>query len=640
MKKVFLMCVALLGIVMTTNAYTERNLLQKTADLQKLKQSLVLNQKWVPYPDYSDRAGWDKMLGDWKQEYIARGEKSLHYEWITIKATDYLTFERTGDRSTMENPYFRNERALCDLIMAEIAEGKGRFLDQIINGTFHFCEMTTWALAAHTDHQPSGRVLPTMGTDVFDIFAGDIGTIMAWTHYFLGKEMDKVDPEISRRIRYEVKHRILDTIVDGPHIFWMVDKYEPGMQIINWTSWSCFNALMCYMLIENDIDRLARGVYRTMQIMDKYINYFQEDGACEEGPSYWDASPGKLYDYLQHLDYATAGKVNIFKEPIVRRMGEYISRAYIGNGWVVNFSDAPSHGGGNPSLAYRFGKAVGSQELMSYGAFLEADRGPSPMPSGKDISRSLQTCLVREEFAQASAQRQTPATAWYPNTELCYIRDAKSGFTFAAKGGYYIGGHYHCDLGSFILYKNNVPMFIDLGAGTYTRAYFREELRYDYRVVQSDYHTVPKVNGFMQGHSNEYRTASASFNERSKTFTTDLATAYPSEAGINQWLRTYTLKNGVLKINDKFSLKDAKVANELNFMTWGKVDGSKPGIVTIQVEDQKLTFTYDTKTFNCEVEKADLQDPKVHKAWNDSIYRIRLVAKATPNAGSYTCTIK
>ena len=80
MKKVFLMCVALLGIVMTTNAYTERNLLQKTADLQKLKQSLVLNQKWVPYPDYSDRAGWDKMLGDWKQEYIARGEKSLNYE--------------------------------------------------------------------------------------------------------------------------------------------------------------------------------------------------------------------------------------------------------------------------------------------------------------------------------------------------------------------------------------------------------------------------------------------------------------------------------------------------------------------------------------------------------------------------------
>ncbi len=37
---------------------------------------------------------------------------------------------------------------------------------------------------------------------------------------------------------------------------------------------------------------------------------------------------------------------------------EYMSRSYVGNGWVVNFADASAQGGGDPLLIYRFGKAV------------------------------------------------------------------------------------------------------------------------------------------------------------------------------------------------------------------------------------------------------------------------------------------
>ena len=41
---------------------------------------------------------------------------------------------------------------------------------------------------------------------------------------------------------------------------------------------------------------------------------------------------------------------------MIRRMGEYMSRSYVGNGWVVNFADASAQGGGDPLLIYRFGK--------------------------------------------------------------------------------------------------------------------------------------------------------------------------------------------------------------------------------------------------------------------------------------------
>ena len=59
---------------------------------------------------------------------------------------------------------------------------------------------------------------------------------------------------------------------------------------------------------------------------------------------------------MQILSDGTGGRISLLNEPMIRRMGEYMSRSYIGNGWVVNFADASAQGGGDPLLIYRFGK--------------------------------------------------------------------------------------------------------------------------------------------------------------------------------------------------------------------------------------------------------------------------------------------
>ena len=70
--------------------------------------------------------------------------------------SDRLSGVRTsGDRAIMESPFGKNNSALGSLFMAEMAEGKGRFVDQIINGVFASCEMTSWALSAHLDYRRS-----------------------------------------------------------------------------------------------------------------------------------------------------------------------------------------------------------------------------------------------------------------------------------------------------------------------------------------------------------------------------------------------------------------------------------------------------------------------------------------------------
>ena len=80
----FFLCLSILKV----NGYTEKNLLQKTATKEEIKSALILDQKWVPYPDYYDRSGWDKLMGSFKSDYIKRGEQALEYNWIVIKATD------------------------------------------------------------------------------------------------------------------------------------------------------------------------------------------------------------------------------------------------------------------------------------------------------------------------------------------------------------------------------------------------------------------------------------------------------------------------------------------------------------------------------------------------------------------------
>jgi hypothetical protein len=645
-------------------AGTERNLLQKTANPSIVAESLLTGRKWVTYPSYTDRRGWDMLLGDWKEEFIRRGEKQLDYEWSVVKATDYIEFERSGNRRVMEDPFGKNNRAIADLLMAELAEGKGRFMDQLVNGVFLSCEMTSWALSAHLGVQRSNRSLPESTEHVIDLTAGDLGSLLSWCYYFLHREFDGINPEIARRLRAELQSRILDTYMREDRFWWMAFDYKPGMMVNNWNPWCNFNVLQCFLLLENDPDLLARAVYRTMVSVDRFINYTRSDGACEEGPSYWGHAAGKMYDYLQLLYDATGGTVGVFNEPVIRSMGEYISRSYVGNGWVVNFADASARGGGDAPLIYRYGKAVNSDEMMHYAAYIAGsaekdgaghgtetgrDTTPGkvaarqreeknlPPPSGRDVFRTLQTCLFRREMEQAEPKHQTPDYTWYPETEFCYMKNG-SGLFFAAKGGYNNESHNHNDVGTFSLYVNTVPVFIDIGVGTYTRQTFSNE-RYTIRTMQSNYHNLPLINGIPQSFGAAYKAAETAFDRANRTFSLNIAGAYPETAGVKHWKRSFTLKNGTLRISEDFELTGTETPNRINFITWGKVDTGTPGIVRIETNGEKVRLVYDRHVFNVSVETVRLDDARLSDVWGHEVYRLSLNAKTKTAKGRYTYTV-
>ena len=437
-------------------------------------------------------------------------------------------------------------------------------------------------------------------------------------------------------MRKAIKERILDPYMNDDEMWWMAFNWKPGEIINNWNPWCNSNALQCFLLMENNKDKLAKAVYRSMQSVDKFINFVKSDGACEEGTSYWGHAAGKLYDYLQILSDGTGGKLSLFNEPMIRRMGEYMSRSYVGNGWVVNFADASAQGGGDPLLIYRYGKAVNSDEMMHFAAYLLKGRKPYAT-MGNDAFRSLQSLLCCNELAKATPKHDMPDVTWYPETEFCYMKN-KNGMFVAAKGGFNNESHNHNDVGTFSLYVNTIPVIIDAGVGTYTKQTFGKD-RYTIWTMQSNYHNLPMINGVPQSFGQNYKATDVVCQPKKRFFSANIATAYPKEAEVNSWTRAYSLGDKQLTITDNFSLKSAKESNQVNFLTWGKVDISVPGKVTIDVQGQEVTLEYPGE-FTATVETINLPDTRLSNVWGTEIYRIALKDKDARLTGKYKFVIK
>lgn len=634
MKKLFIIAVAALCAI-TAPAYTERNLISSRIGKDELKEILVPDQKWVKFPAYTDRAGWDALLGDYKEEYIRRGEVALSHDWPRVKATDYLEFYRSGNRKIMEDPLSANNNAVGDLLLAELAEGKGRFIDQLINGAYAASEMTTWSLSAHIHRRSPKSSLQPYDKPVIDLSAGDMGNLFSWVYYFMNAEFDKVNPEISRRLRHELKTRILDPYLDYDKWWWDGSRNYKGGMLNNWTPWCLSNVLLTAMLMEEDRDRYAEIAYNTVLGMDKFLNYIKGDGACEEGPSYWGHAAGKTLDYVELLSQATGGKVDMGNEKLIKDMGEYIARSYVGDGWVVNFADASARGGGDPFLIYRYGKAVDSDLLKSFAAEQLTD-GSIPS-NGRDIYRTFASFGIVPELKSWLSDYKCPEYTWYPETEFCYI-STQQGLFFVAKGGFNSESHNHNDVGTFSLWADKYPVIIDAGVGTYTRQTFNNKERYKIWTMQSGWHNLPVINGYEQQYGRKFKARDTKAGRNS--FEVNLKEAYPSEAGINSWIRTYKINGREVRINDRFDINEVKSPNIVNFISRGDIDASTPGVVYIDSNGHRTALYYDASRLAVKVEDKELTDPRLSNVWGAKISRISLTDKKMTNKGTYTFRVK
>ena len=633
--------------------------------------------KWFPYPRYSDRGGWDSLIGDNKAFLIKAGEKYADFQWKSVPATAYLAYERTGERGIMEAPLKENRLALNSLVLAELAEGKGRFIDQIINGVWHLSHMPSWVLSAHLPRQASKRALPDPAEQIIDLGSGALGAQLAIAYHFFKDEFDKVDPVISRAVYGAVKKQILDPYLNPDEQrpnWWLAFDMTSANTVNNWNPWCNADVILCFLLMENDPVILDKALAQSAKSVDKFLAYVKTDGACEEGPAYWGHAAGKLYDYLQIMSDASGGRFSIFDDPQIRSMGEYISRSFVNAGWVVNFADASARLSYAPALIYNYGCAVNSNEMLDFAIYnlgnvkkqnfsrpkptvwtdgyrcLESLRYIPQMTSRVDVLNERLASGATFEALRAELRTHVPSFTWYPETEFCYMLN-DDGWFLAAKGGHNNESHNHNDIGTFILYVDGVPMFVDAGVGTYTKKTFSKD-RYTIWSMCSDWHNLPIINGITQKFGRNYRSASvkAVNGKSAKSFTLDISGAYPQESRCQSWVRGYKLTSKSLVITDTYSLTQRNAVDVTNFMVQGTVylQGEKTpsgyvvkaGEVVVCNGDICMSLTY-PKTMTPSVEVMILDDSRFTNVWGDSLRKISFTSSSSaPLKGKYEFLVR
>jgi len=615
----------LLGLQLS--AAKERNLLMNHISKEEFAKVLAEGTSWIPFPAYSDRAAWEKISPEVRAEVLKKGEEALKFDWPTVKASYYMDYVRTGNRQAQEQPQVQRQEAVQYLALSELIEGKGRFIDALADGVWALCEQSTWVQAAHLHRQKAGVGLPDPDEPIIDLAVGRIGAILSWVHYYFAAEFDRISPFIAEKLRRTIYEKVLNPYYSRD-FYWM--GFGGGM-VNNWNVWCNFNAMQCILLMEKDHQKRVDAVYKAMRSIDKFINYYPDDGGCDEGPGYWSNAGGKLFEGLELLHLVTGGRVNIFQEEIIKNIGRYIYRAYISDPYTVNFADAgPRGGGGNPALVYRYGKAIGDPIMQGFGAFYYQKRNmASEAPSGGTLDNLIRNLFEANEIATAKTAEPLFAYNWLPDLQFATARDKENdrkGFFFAAKGGNNDESHNHNDVGTFILYYNGLPALIDVGVGTYTGQTFSTD-RYSIWTMQSGYHNLPVINGTDQKFGRRYAARDVSFKSSAGTavFSVEIAGAYPPEAAVKSWQRSYRLNRGKnFIISDKYTLSEIKSGTALHFMTSCKTTIPKAGVIRLEGTGFTLDMLYDASKLTATTEIINLDDRRLAGSWGNSLTRIKL----------------
>lgn len=618
---------------------TSASILTGNYTVDQLSNWLVASETRAPYPKWG--AAWKDLPRRVRISQIDIAEAKLGTTIPQVTASLLLEFSQNGNRSRHGAIYFEKRNRLAQAVAAECLEQKGQFLNEITNLIWSICEESFWVIPAHYGpYVASG--LPDAESEYVDLFAAETGALLAWTHYLLADQLDSISPALNTRILTEIDERILQPNLTQTRFWWMGLE---GQDLNNWTPWVCSNWLTCVVLTEQDPRRKAEAVHKIMGCLDRFLDAYPADGGCDEGPGYWGRAGASLFECLELLEWSTQGKVNVWDEPLVANMGQYIYKVHIKDSYYVNFADASAVVNPNPPLIFRYGQKIGDPQMTAFAAWLAKGQDLYRQPVKSNLARILATLQSLSQLQETLPQEPFVSQSWLPDLQVLVARKEQAegkGFFLAAKGGHNDESHNHNDIGNFILYHDGQPVIIDIGVETYTKKTFSSK-RYEIWTMQSQYHNLPTINGVMQEKGREFKAnhAKAQLSDEAATFSLDIGSAYPKSAGVTTWNRsiTYDRNQEVVRMSDSYELNAVTEPTILNFMAARKphVDAGKH---TISMGDPAkgeatIAFSYPAN-LKANVEEIPITDGRLLRAWGDFLYRIQLTDNGTSPKGSYS----
>ena len=548
------------------------------------------------------------------KDLISEAEKMLLEPLDYLPLSLYKDFLRTGSRENYETPYFRKRIRLSTLVMAEIVENRGRFMDRIEDELWSLFGEPGWVIPPHNSYIRDTQQLPVpdTGKPVLDLFAMESGGIAAMALNLLE---DKLTPSLVRTIEAELRRRIIDPYLSS-WFWWMGWKGEEKLN--NWTVWCTQNLLITAFAIELNQDEYHAILDKALLSLSDWYSQYGDDGCCDEGAHYWHAAGLCFFGAVMIINEVSSGALEwLFKEEKMKNIASYIINMHIDGEWYINFADCSPKAGELGAREYLFGKAVGDTALMRQ-AMLDFREHIRILEEGgilpfDDNKYNLWYKWLKFRYAGELSSGELPAETGprpfvhYPSVGLSIYRKGRT--LLAVKTGGNDDSHNHNDTGSVILSAGSHPVLADIGVETYTKKTFSPE-RYTLFPMQSLYHNVVNFNGIGQKEGKAFHASDVVSTPEGITM--KLAHAYPEgtvgsyrrDIGFSEHLITFTerIENGNNPVLSLIVMDKPEIAGSAVFCgTWRlRFDGAK----------------------DIKAETLDITDARLRIAWPDKLYRL------------------
>lgn len=630
-------------VIISSVLFAKGSMLTDQCGFESIPQVFVEGHEWVDFPTYNDRGYWNAISPEIKAVVIKRGEAAIKQEPIAISGYDYMRFKQGICADVVTLKLETKINRLEDIMLAEILEGKGRFINEISSLVWDFCSLNNWT-APESQYLQTGRLsLPSLDKAIVDEMTGEIASALSWAYFFFDKEFTKVDPNISKWIVSTVRSKFLVPSLEKYDFFWMCYQSK---QASYQTPWISYNWLLSDLLIEKENANRQKSIFKSLQCLDHFYKSNSEDGGCMGGPEIWQYTTGKYFEALEVLELVSVGEIDTYNDEKLRAMAEYICQSYIGNQYVFNYSETSPKLKLPAGLIYRMGEKVGSDMMMGFGSFLANEmKKKGEIPSSCDMMEKIRYVINYDKIISHTPAEPLMSDAYLPNSQMVIARSSEgstSGFFFGVKGGNNGEFANQNDVGSFILYVDGLPFVVDPGKISKTAKIVGDE-RYDVWVNQSSWHSLPTVNGYMQEvgahHSAvdlKYAATPASVN-----VSMDLVHTYTPHAGIQKWVRNYDFdrKSG-LEVTDNYALANTNGESSVSFIFYSKPISQKPGSVVFKINGKSYEFSYKSAMFKMNIDEIKTTDDQTLKVWGNNLYRVVLTPTAQSKSGAWSYSFR
>lgn len=591
-----------------------------------------------PFPPAADRAAWEELLRHpvnlrCRDEIMAKSRKLHGRGQMVLPASGFSEFVRSGERKSYEAAYFARRGELAIHVLSSCFSPDPRSLEDALDIAWAICEESTWALPAHVDRRSPQDIMPDIRRPTLDIFACETAVVLAETVHLLGSELDGLSPVIAERIEGEITRRIIEPFETRDDFWWLSGEN-------NWNPWCVADIILAAAHTIREPVRLAGIIRRCMEALDRFIARYPEDGCCDEGAMYWAASPGALLVALEALHFLSGGAINIYDEPQIIAMAQYIGHVHLGGGSCFNYSDCPPRLGAIAARTCRFGERIGDDSLKDLGllALCGWQQGGEPAralgigsDSGGGNCGALMRALRELFWIPADAVPHGAPVClghWYPAMQVLVARSSAESsppMVLGVKGGTNGVNHNHNDVGSFVIQSSGSPVIVDVGNGAYTRQTFGNE-RYAMWWNAARGHNVLQFGDCEQPPGVEFHAELIGFDDRGATvdLVLELAGAYPSGAGVASWRRSYFLRRGespLVTITDRFRLgRPMEVQFPLFTPCSFHVGDGKAVFETSP--DSGVAMSWDPRALHVMSSPLESDEPFLEEAWGTKLRRL------------------